>query len=418
MGAFTKRIIVILLIMCIVSSFVACGISDDTQDTSENIQDDTTLSLWYTDDHLTAYLKQAADEYHKANQHITIEPKLVEEDDYLENIYNGSIKQNDIADLYMLSSDNLEKAYLMGITSNNDMNKDVFNNTVYGNAGIEAASYNNKLVAYPLSFDTTFMVYNKKYVSVMGTFADLTNFSNNFQHNDQNSEVQYVVDWDVSDGFLNYAFVGPYMNIGGSSSDDGSSIQLNNNGMKASLNEYLKFKADYGIDRSATTDSSCLDLFKQNKLLYTIIKTNDLKAINDSGVNYGICKIPDLTNSISSKSLSITQLMAVNPYSKNVKAAKNVAKSFTYDYAGELFDLTGYVCCRSDLGNYPSSEFINLYSVYSNSIVKAQFMNIGDFYIKLEIMLHQIWDGANVDDNLSSFSNYVTTQLLSKPASK
>lgn len=412
MVSLIKKVFLVLLIISIGISSVACNQATNEKETDVVIESDITLSLWYTDDKLTTYLQQSINQYHDANRHVTIIPKLVEQDEYLENIYNGSIKQNDIADLYVLSSDNLEKAYLMGLTANNDSYKSLYTTNVYGKAGIEASTYNDKLLGYPLAFDMAFMVYNKKYASAMNTFSDLTNYSNNYQHTEENSEVEYIVKWDVSDVFLNYAFVGAYMNVGSTSSDDSSVIKLDTNGMKSSLNEYLKFKSDYGINRNTTTSSNCLDLFNKNKLLYTIVRTNDLKAINDAGVDYGISKIPDLTSTISTNIMSTTQLITVNPYSKNVKVAKSIAKNFTYDYSQDLYNLSGYVSARADLGNNPDAEFTNLYSLYSNSVVKAQFMNIGDFYIKLEIMLHQIWDGTNVDESLKTFHDYINTQLI------
>lgn len=418
MGSLVKKIAAVFLMLVIVISCVACTSSNDGQETKVETQEDVTLNLWYTDDTLTAYLQQTANDYHNKNQQVTIVPTLVEPDEYLENIYNGSIKEQKSTDLYILSSDNLEKAYLMGLVAPNDSNKSIYTENIYGKAGIEASTYDNKLLGYPLSFDTMVMVYNKKYTKSMNTFTDITNYSNGYQHTEENSEVEYIVKWDVSDLFTNYAFIGSYMNVGGTSSDDKSVIQLNSNNIKSCLSEYLKFKSDYGIVRNTTTASSCLDLFCKNKLLYTIVNASDLKKINESGVDYGISKIPDLTDSLKTNTMSTTQLMVVNPYSKNLKVAKSVAKAMTYDYANELYDLTGLICARNNLDNNPNSQYSSLYKIYSNSIVKAQFMNIGDFYLKLEIMLHQIWDGTSIEESYNTFNDYVTTQLISKTTSK
>jgi len=142
-----------------------------------------------------------------------------------------------------------------------------------------------------------------------------------------------------------------------------------------------------------------------------------LKKINDSGVQYGICKVPDLTSSLKTNALSTTQLMVVNPYSKNLEVAKSVAKAMTYDYANELYDLSGNASARANLDNNPNPEYSNLYNIYSNSIVKAQFINIGDFYLNLEIMLHQVWDGTSIDESFNTLNTYVTTQLTPKPSS-
>ena len=413
-----RKITVLLLVFVMVISCVACSSQSDGQATKDDVVQDITLSLWYTDNGLTAYLQQVANQYHEANEKVTIVPTLVGPDEYLENLYNGSVKENNATDLFMISSDNLEKAYLMGLVQSNDTYKSTYTEAIYGKAGIAASSYDNKLLGYPLTFNTTVMVYNSKYAKAVNTFTDLTNYTNSYQHTDENSEADYVVKWDISDLFTNYAFFGSYMNIGGESSDDKSIFQLNANNLKSCLGEYVKFKTDYGITRNNTTSSSsCPDLFRNNKLIYTLVNTSELKKINDSGVQYGICKVPDLTSSLKTNALSTTQLMVVNPYSKNVEVAKSVAKAITYDYANELYDLSGNASARANLDNNPNPEYSNLYNIYSNSIVKAQFINIGDFYLNLEIMLHQVWDGTSIEESFNTLNTYVTTQLAPKTSS-
>ena len=415
MVSVVRKITVLLLVLVMVISCVACSSSNDGQVIKDEVQQDVTLNLWYTDNSLTAYLQQTANEYHESNQKVTIIPTLVGPDEYLENLYNGSVKEQNATDLFMLSSDNLEKAYLMGLVASNDTYKSTFTEDVYGKAGIAASSYDNKLLGYPLTFNTTVMVYNSKYAKAVNTFTDLTNYNNSYQHTDENAEVEYIVKWDVSDLFTNYAFLGSYMNVGGASSDDKSTFLLNGNSMKSCLGEYSKFKADYGIVNDSTSSAAnCMTLFCNNKLIYTLANTNELKKINDSGVQYGICKVPDLTSSLKTDAMSTTQMMVVNPYSKNLEVAKSAAKALTYDYANEVYDLTGNASARADLDNNPNPEYSNLYNVYSSSVVKAQFINIGDFYLKLEIMLHQVWNGTSVEDSFNTLNTYVNTQLVPK----
>ena len=418
MVSVVKKITVLLLTFVLVISCVACSSPNNGQVAKDEVQQDVTLNLWYTDNSLTAYLQQTANEYHELNQKVTIVPTLVGPDEYLENLYNGSVKEQNSTDLFMLSSDNLEKAYLMGLVATNDTYKSTYTEAVYGKAGIAASSYDNKLLGYPLTFNTTVMVYNSKYAKAVNTFTDLTNYNNSYQHTDDNAEVEYIVKWDVSDLFTNYAFLGSYMNVGGASSDDKNTFQLDSNNIKACLGEYLKFKTDYNITRNnTTTTSSSMDLFRNSKLIYTLANTSELKKMNDSGVQYGICKVPDLTGSLKTNAMSTTQLMVVNPYSKNMEVAKSAAKALTYDYANEFYDLAGNASARSDLNNNPNPEYSNLYNIYSNSIVKAQFINIGDFYLKLEIMLHQVWDGTSIEDSFNTLNTYVNTQLIPKTTS-
>lgn len=402
-----KKIATVLLVSVMALGCVACNNLGAENVTAIEVLNDVSVNLWYTDDSMTPYMDFAASKYNELNSQVKVVPQLVLADDYLENIYNGSIKEDNTADLYMLSSDYLEKAYLMGLTSENDKFASVYTENVYGKAGIESAKYNDKILGYPLSFDTSVMVYNKKYAKTMNTFEDITAFNNEFKHTEENTEVKVIIQWDASDVYTNYAFVGANMNIGGESGDDKSKIEVNSTKLKESLAGFLKCKTDYGIIRKTTTLADCIKLFSQNQLLYTIVSSDNLRTFNETGVDYGIIRIPDISNTLKSNTLSSTDLMMVNPYSDNLAVAKSVAKAFTYDYAENLYEQTGMASARGDLTNNPSEEYTNLHQIYSDSIVKAQFMKIGDFYVKLEIMLHQVWDGTSIEESMNTFDSYV-----------
>ena len=47
------------------------------------------------------------------------------------------------------------------------MYPEVYNENVYGKAAMTACSYGGKLYGYPVSFNTSFLVYNKKYAEAL-----------------------------------------------------------------------------------------------------------------------------------------------------------------------------------------------------------------------------------------------------------
>ena len=73
-----------------------------------------TLYLWYTDETLTSYLSSAAVTYSETHD-VRIVPVLESGLEYLENINQVSLGEENIPDLYILSHDSLEKAYLAGL---------------------------------------------------------------------------------------------------------------------------------------------------------------------------------------------------------------------------------------------------------------------------------------------------------------
>lgn len=48
-----------------------------------------------------------------------------------------------------------------------------------------------------------------------------------------------------------------------------------------------------------------------------------------------------------------------------------------------------------------------LYSVYSDSVVKAQFVGADEIYLRYELMIKKIWLGTPVNDAVTEFENMI-----------
>ena len=91
-----------------------------------HIEQAENIRVWYCDDRYTDYLKFVADRFHSANELVTIEPVLVDSDNYLENIYEESVRNDNVADVYLMLTDELEKASMMGLTVENSTYSDLY----------------------------------------------------------------------------------------------------------------------------------------------------------------------------------------------------------------------------------------------------------------------------------------------------
>ena len=82
-----KRTVAVLLAVCLIFSLAACGgVNIDKTAKNLHIEQAENIRVWYCDDRYTDYLKFVADRFHSANERVTIEPVLVDSDNYLENI--------------------------------------------------------------------------------------------------------------------------------------------------------------------------------------------------------------------------------------------------------------------------------------------------------------------------------------------
>lgn len=413
-GKLTKKLTALLLIAVIMISCTAC--TGKRYKTAKNLDlnNIVTVNVWYTDDVYTSYLERAASEFNEANDMVRLNIQKVDTRDYLDNIYNGSVNGDEnTADIYLLTSDKLGRAYLMGIAAENDIYGYNYTTYNYGDAGIKSACYNNRLYGYPLTYNTAVMLYNKKYVSQPQSFEDIKNFCSSYTVNDDNKDVSIINTWDVSDPFLNYAFAGQYMDIGGQNGDNKSEVNLAESQLTGSLGAYTKLKDDYGLTVSDTDESSCIDLFKQGKLIYTIIETDRLCEVQDSDVDFGACSIPALTDSYDTKAMSYTTLAVVNPYAKNLAVAKAVANSLSYDYADEIKKYTGRLSARIDIYNKLEAKNRDLYKAvadaYSDTVTKAKLLGADNIYSEYGMVIKSIWAGGELEASVEELKNTMSS---------
>ena len=332
-----KRLISVTMVCVMLISVTACGVTDRDEEARKlDIETPVTINVWYDNKDYERYLNTVASGLKAANNLITVNPVYIEAQDIIDTLYTETVRNNNAPDVYLMSSENSDKAYLLGLMLENDSYGDIYNENIYGKAAIKSASYKGKLYGYPVSFDMPVMVYNKKYASSVDSYYEIKQISDNYQVTEENQNIKKVFDFDASDMLINYPYVGRYMNIGGDVSENADIFTIDELNFKRALKEYASLKNTFGIDRNESTHESCLDEFIQNKLLYTIVNTSDLKKIDDSGVSYGIIPVPYLSEGLESVPMSITTLAVVNPYTSDISVAKTVARAISYDYAADM----------------------------------------------------------------------------------
>lgn len=413
-----KRLISVTMVCVMLISVTACGGTDRDEEARKlDIETPVTINVWYDNKDYERYLNTVASGLKAANNLITVNPVYIEAQDIIDTLYTETVRNNNAPDVYLMSAENSDKAYLLGLMLENDSYGDIYNEKIYGKAAIKSASYKGKLYGYPVSFDMPVMVYNKKYASSVDSYDEIKQISDNYQITEGNQNITKVFDFDASDMLINYPYVGRYMDIGGDVSENADIFTIDELKFKRALKEYASLKNTFGIDRNESTHDSCLDEFTQNKLLYTIVNTSDLKKIDDSGVTYGIIPVPYLSEGLESVPMSITTLAVVNPYTSDISVAKTVARAISYDYAADMQALSGHVSARADLikkgRKADNTDYNMLHDIYSDSIVKAKYVGVQNIYTRYEILIHQIWDGKSIDDAYNEFHKGVESFLTS-----
>ena len=399
-----KKIIAVFLTVCMVTGLSACK-----KDTARelDIEEPVVITIWYQDEKYTDYIDYAAKTFSASNELVTIDYQLINDDNYVEYIYDESVHKNNAPDIFLMNTDSLEKASLMGLVSENSTYSSFYNEKNYGKAALKAATYKDKLYGYPISFNVAFTLFNADVASPVNNFNDLLDYCNNYQVNDINQNITQLVLWDPSDMFTNYGFSSGSLNIGSDSKDDSSQISVDKDKLSRSMESFLSLKDGFGISRNEYTLDQIAESFAQGKVAYTITDVSHLKTVVDSSINYAVCEIPDFGNGLESVSTSENVCAFVNPYARQLQVAKAVAHALSYDYAASLFELSGLLSSRviTTKDEAYNQRIGKIYEIYSNSDVMAKFMGGAYYYTKYEILIHQIWDGEDFNTTIDNFVN-------------
>lgn len=359
--------------------------NDSITQTTENAKVEN-INLWYTNDELTQYLLNCAMHFRESNG-VGVNLKLVSSVDYIEAIYQGT-KEGNVADVYILNTESLEKAYLAGVAAEN-VNTDTFNNQNFPEVALNASTYKGKLVGYPFYYDTTFLLYNKDYVEAPKTFSDIVDFSNNYMGEYENIET--ILQWDVHDLFFSYCFVGEYLNFGGVCGDDASIIDINNADVIEALTYFKQINQTLYFDAADSNYSDVLNDFLDGKILYTMGSTANLEQIIGSGVNYGICTIPALNEEMNSRAVSINYTVVVNPYASDKELASQLAWGISFEHAEEFFSYTKKIPSKR-LSSYPNENWQHIAEQYEHTVILPKLMATSNYWMELEVVLNTIWD--------------------------
>lgn len=239
------------------------------------------LVVWYTNSSLTKYLEEMSAEYSKeSNTSIVLEQ--VSQIDYIENINQAVLSSNSKSsgpDLFIAENSELEKLYLAGLCKENE-DKD-YNERNYPATTLESFTYKNKLLAYPLYFETSYLLYNKKYVDkVPATIDEILDFAESFEAGEN---VSAIFKWNVSDILCNYFFVGQYFD---NNAIGTGKYYLDSDKLTESLQYYQRLNQYFAIDQETATYDNVFNEFLDERIVFTIAKTDKLsELINIEDIN-------------------------------------------------------------------------------------------------------------------------------------
>lgn len=416
-----------------------------------------TIYFWYSDETMTNFVNSAAVAFGE-REDVHVIPVLASGSEYLEELNRASVEEEQLPDVYMISHDSLEKAYLAGLAEEIDDVQGVCDTAHFPAAALSAVSYHGKTVAYPLSFETSALIYNDTYLqewaaqiaqkellgdgtedgvpeensdgiavdetqlaakteeyyanAVPQTMDDILNIADTF---DVPEGVEGVLKWDVSDIFYNYWFVGNYMIVGGDAGDDETQINIDNPETVACLEVYKALNQFFFIESDTVSYESVLQDFIDGKTVFTIATTDaaqrlaQAKSVGELAFDYGVAMMPDVSAELQSRSMSVTNAVAVNGYSQHKELANKFAAYLVDECADSLYDRTGKV--PANLNATAEEGPLTIFKLeYAESIPLPKMMETGNFWLQLERLFAKVWNGEDVTAQVQELATQIAAQ--------
>lgn len=273
MKCITRKIISIGLSIVLLGGLTGCTQKDKTaaETVSTAVEFPKELVLWYTNEELTNYINASVNAYQE-EYHVKVTPKLVSAIDYIENMNQATLSEDVAPDLFIADSSSLEKIYLAGLSTENT--DETLTEDNYYKTALHAFTYKDKVLAYPLYFETSYLLYNQDYVKdAPKTIDDMINFANEF---DAPEGVESIFNWDVTDILSNYFFIGNYLN------NDEVNTQnyiVDKIKLTEAFQYYQNLNQYFAIDAQTVDYNTAFQNFVEGKSVFTIAKTDKLSEI-------------------------------------------------------------------------------------------------------------------------------------------
>ena len=477
-----KRLVTILVIALCVGGIYGVGKlgitvrqSEENKVTNDSIFGHReTIYLWYTDEALTDYLNSVAVSYSEYQSDVRVVPVYTSGREYLETINQASLHTEEVPDMYIISNDSLEKAYLAGLASEVRLPDGVLPmENLFPKTAINAVTYHDKLIGYPFYFETSCFLYNETYLTEWAraqieaetdalmaqeaeeqlkngaepeenvtsesvdaaveagaiaeeavaervaqtlpqTIDDILAFAYVYDAPDQVE----IFKWDVSDIFYNYFFVGDSIDVGGVNGDRADSIHIYNEDAIRCLRVYQDLNQFFSIDTKEISYDRILQDFIDGKIVYTVATTDALSKIEaakeegEFAYEFGISMLPDVSEELGSSSLSVTQCVVVNGYSMKKDMANDFAVYLTEYNTDALYTRTGKLPVHDSGDTYTDPNKEAFYQEYMYSIPMPKMIETSNFWVELEITFAKIWDGEDANHDLKALSEKIMGQVI------
>lgn len=332
----------------------------------------TDLLFWYEDASYTSFFTRAAERYFEETG-IKVSAMRRETLDYMGEIYDKTMQDDAFPDVCLISGENLEEAYLYGLVS-------VHDSAAYEAAAknaVKAATYQEQMLGYPLSYNTALFVYNTEYFEkAPESLQAIIDYS---IENEPEEHVEYLLEWDVNDAFYDFPFISNSVRFEKTESETMKTV-FDEELYQKDLEFFENILISFSVDADTVTEQGIIENFKAGRTLCAILDSDSLKEL--AAGSCSLTKIPDLNEELKAASCATTDMLIVNAFSGKQEQAADFAEYVTVAMAQELHGESGHYPVFLSEGADAMEQ--TAYSAYEDAVLVPNSQDAKDFWVGLE----------------------------------
>lgn len=338
------------------------------------------IIFWYDDASYKEFFAQAAERFYEESG-VIVDVRYVDVLDYTGEIYQITMEGNAFPDVYLLSAEQLEEAYLYGVAAEN---ADAATCQSVSERALEAASYEGKLLGYPLSYNVCLFLYQNGYFEKEPeSLQEIITYSD---ENDPPENVEYLIEWDVNDPFYDFPFVSNSVTFT-KENPENMDVSYDEGLYNEDLTFFENMLESISVDVDTVSEETVIRNFKEGKTLCAILDSDSLSQL--SGLEYNMMELPKLSDTLDATSCALTDLVVVNDFSTKTETASAFAEYLTLTMPEELYALTGHYPVK--LSEQADATEKIAYQAYEHAILAPDSQDADEFWVKLKETIVQFF---------------------------